>query len=272
MFRLEHRQNYEQYLLPGDIVFKYDYKHSDLSAKLIQFGQKINGSRDPTSVEYTHAGVYVGNKKYAEATHKTLGDLIASPTKGYFSVADELHIFRLKDREMAENLSNIMKIIVDDVPKEQKTGKTGSYSFTKALFSVLSAPRDSNKKLKGYLKSGYFAHAGIQPIKRGKHKDFFCSYLVSWAMQGAEARKTIDRFNQLNKEKIEFPDLSTVHEAERDQMLSQWAKGVIKKFGRQLEALIEIDLDAKTATPARLHDFIVENPQLFDIVGVVYTA
>lgn len=124
--------------------------------------------------------------------------------------------------------------------------------------------------MKGFLKAGYFANEGKQPIKRGKHKDFFCSYLVAWALQGAEARKTIDRFNELNEEKIQFPDLTNVPEAQQHEELSKWAKGVIKKFGTQLEDLIEIDLDAKTTSPARLHDFIAANPQLFEQVGIVY--
>ena len=108
-------------------------------------------------------------------------------------------------------------------------------------------------------------------MKNEKHRDFFCSYLVSWALQGAEASKAIAEFNKLNKEKITFPDLSKIPEEQQYKELGKWAKETIKKFGRQLEDLIDIDLDAKTTSPARLHDFIVTHPHLFEEVGVVYT-
>lgn len=105
-------EKYQNKLQPGDIFIKYEKNNPDLVAKVIQFGQKLRETRHPESVYYTHAGVYIGEGNVAEAGHTVFGDLYADHITCFWTLSDQVHIFRLKDETMARNLSDIAKTII----------------------------------------------------------------------------------------------------------------------------------------------------------------
>lgn len=267
-------RSYEK-LQPGDIVLKYEKQNPDIKGRIIQLGQKIRKNEQPESHFYIHAGIYLGSGRIAEATSSDLGDLIESYIHGprftFEEKSGELRIFRILDPKMAKEMAKIASSIVKFPFTVGEQKETGRYDLKKAIFSTLLNPGSPTKRLKQLLKAGFYATAGGDPIKGKKHKDFFCSYLVAWAMQGADAKRAIEAYNHSHDEKITLPNLRHIPVEDRHAKVKQWADEIIIKHGSELESLVAIDLDAKTCSPARLVDFMMKNRGLFEYIGRIYS-
>lgn len=283
MFKLSFDQNNPNCinsLQRGDIVLKYTPTGGDVVVRVIRAAQQFKNVTKEEACNYKHAGIYLGNGMVAEATFSLEGQLIRSSIYGsHFKIPqgkkNEVHFFRLKNKEMADDIANIAEQLTID-PEVAKKKSTGDYSFLGAFNSILDGKKPLSKRIEKTLRVGLYSFYNLQPKKSGKHKDFFCSYLAAWALQGAEAFRLLNVFNNIAKHKklppIEIPNLLAIPEMERHSAAKKWANQIVKEHGFRLAALLEIDLDAKTTTPAELFEFMANNPHLFEPVERIYST
>lgn len=263
----------EDFLQPGDIIMSYYPESSDAVALLIKAGQILETPVSKNSVNYVHAAIYLGNGKIAEA----IGD-----EKGVDLKINELKSERFKIKEGKCNEYRIFRSTNDTFRKEtarlaqqlnreeKSPGEVrGTYSYQNAFFSILKRTHLSEEALIHYMKAAHFAHTGEMPIDRHGPRNFHCSYLVSWVLQGAESLEVIARINNTleSTEKIEFPDLSKMTNVrERGDALEAWARKMVKTHEKKLRENLRLKNDAKTTTPQHLYKLFKDNPDLFEPV------
>lgn len=200
----------EKILKPGDIFFKKI--HPDNHNHVV-FGQKfqysfLSGNKDRDGFNFSHAALYLGNGKIAEATHSKgieedirILDLkdkrFALPRKGEMSL-NSYEIFRPKDAELGKEAAKVAGLIATPSARisdcsERRPPAALKYSITLAVSSIFHGAIFGHWAKERYIQQ-YYEYANLkEPASFLKPQDFFCSYLVGYCYQAAEAKDILHR-------------------------------------------------------------------------------
>lgn len=257
----------EKELIPGDILLSFYPKAYTWTHTLIKDVQWLIRYPYPEASNYIHVSLYLGEGKIAEAVRGKDGDLkINQLNHENFTIKEnstnEFHIFRFASKEMSLKVARLAKIIVKEKKPEGST--IGGYNFLSAALSPFSSKKFDSEGMKRFLKAGYFAYSQEPPFDRNGPRYFHCSTLIVFLFQAVEANDVIDRLNKKLKEEIKFPNL--IDSKTKGKDLSEWSKKIVNQHKKELNELIEMNLDAKASSPADTYCFLKSNSHLFQLV------
>lgn len=251
-------------LKPGDILFK-KLPHS--STNPVVLGQWFfsffkSGVRERESYKFSHALLYLGAGKFAEASpnhgqsevrifnmHDPKFRLDSSSEAQYL-------VARHHDSEIAENAAKIASQIAENAA-------TGSgdhnYEYIHALRSIYLSSDFGRFGRYRYFKQYYLDRHGEKPIDAIGHKNFFCSYLVGYSYQTAESRKVMPQI-------VADPDAAP---PKGSSAIASWFnRGIwthpkISTYWQAMTDKIKLKFDAKRITPQDFRDFITRERGIF---------
>lgn len=251
-------------LKPGDILFK---KQPYNSGNTVIFGQRLfshfkRGTQERESYKFSHALLYIGNGRFVEA----------SPNHG----KSEVRTFDIDDPKFALEMSSAVQYLVtrhEDPEIAQNAAEIASkiavnaaagsgdhnYGYLNALRSIYLSSDFGRFGRYRYYKQYYLDRQGEMPIDAIGHKNFFCTYLVGYAYQTAEARKVMPEI-------VSDPDAAPPKGSNPFfSWLNRgfWTHPKISTYWNAMTEKIKLLFDAKRVTPQDFRNFKAAKPDIF---------
>lgn len=249
-------------LKPGDILFK---KLPHDSKNTVVFGQwllspLLTGKQEREAYKYSHAMIYLGDGKFAEAT----------PNHG----KSEVRTFDIKDPKFALESSSPIQYVVarhKDADLARQAAEIAStiaqncacssgihdYDYVDALRSIYLPSNFGLFARYRYNKQFYLDRRGEPPTEFFGTKDFFCTYFVGYSYQTAESRKVMPQIQEPDDAPIKgsnvfYPLIRALWGFPR--VIWNWAS---------MSEKVELQFDAKRLTPEDFRNFMVTHPGIF---------
>ncbi len=252
-----------QKLKPGDIIFKKQPRESKNVVVLGQwlFNPLIGGQKERESYKYSHAAIYLGNGKAAEAVpHQKGAEVrILDLDDPGFALKDgaEYLVSRCKDEALAETAAEIGKKTAQDVgPTDGRHPNETVFKYTKlqAMRSIWHPSSFGPFARYRYLKQYHDDHTNLLPKDFIHLKSFFCSYFVGYCFQTAESRRIMPEI--LGESDAPPNGITPVDKA---IFRGLWARLRRIQTWNQMSEKVQLQYDAKRLTPQDLRNFIIGN-------------
>jgi len=263
-------------LKPGDLLFRKISPENHNSIVTVQtfFKPLIFNKKDREGNTYSHVALYLGDGRIAEA---------AWPT----GRGDEIRILRLEDERFSLSYGNKNTYLVtrctDSILAQKATEVAARVAYplpplnmdqkqkTPFRYTILQAARSMwHPHFFGpmgkyrYLKQYIDYKRQTTPVDFMHPKKFFCSYLVGYSYQVAEAMKMLPSILGEN-------DRPPKGFTQFDHALFRglWARLRRWQHYFKLDNHVQMKFDAKRLSPQSFRTFIVRNPQLFKDVFLI---
>ncbi len=251
-------------LKPGDIFFK---KVHEEDSHPVVLGQSIayhfmSAPKEREGHKFSHAAVYLGNGRIAEASPHHDGCEVRSVSLDDPRFAlDAEHsnrylVCRFHDESLAREAAQVAESVAQPVVAAEAT--EFKYSKLQALRSIWHSASFGPFARYRYLKQYIDDHKGERPVDFMQKKGFFCSYFVGYCFQTAESRRTMPPI--LGDEDRPTQGWTTIGSA---VFRGLWAR--LRRLGHwnEMSEAVKLQFDAKRLTPQNLRNFTVAHPELF---------
>ncbi len=266
----------KQQLQPGDLIIKKIHEENHNSIVTAQKVQHffLSGNKEREGMHYSHVAMYVGDGKIAEAAWPSgnkdeiriigLEDKrFALPEEGDLK-RNEYLVVRMKDQDLAKRAVKVIKKIAtelnpnegDALPADQVT--TAKYSIKLAAKSLLFDRSFGLYAKYRYMKQYHDMKNGV-PMDFMKPQSFFCSYLIAYCLQVAEAKTVLPKL--MDKEDRPAQGYTSFGTA---LYRGIWARIKTWQNLYQLDKEVKIQLNAKRTSPQVFRNFVVNNPDMFE--------
>jgi len=261
----------ESRLQPGDILFKRQLAMQDHPVVLGQglarpllFSKRV----EREAYKYSHAAIYIGDGKIAEAVPHDSGDEIrilnlSDPRFALDSEHEAAYmVARPTDPTLGEEAAEAAKKVAEEVPPADQEQEVTTHRYTKwqALRSLYHPVNFGPYARYHYLKQYEDARHDRPPVEFTDEKNFFCSYLVGYAYQRAESCRVCPQMLGENDAPSEglVPVIGTPIRREA------WALLRRLQHYTEMDEKIKLKFHAKRLTPQDLANYVINNPQLFN--------
>ncbi len=247
-----------QKLKPGDILFK---KQPRESKNVVVLGQwmvnpLISGQKERESYKYSHAALYLGDGKVAEAVPNSKGSevrILDIDDPGFDLHGAEYLVSRSEDEELARTAAEIgMKTAQNAGPSSCPNETVFKYTRLQAMRSIWHPSFFGPFARYRYLKQYHDDHANLLPKDFIQLKSFFCSYFVGYCFQTAESRRIMPAI--LGENDAPPNGLTSVDSA---IFRGLWARLRRLQAWTPMSEKVQLQFDAKRLTPQDLRNFIV---------------
>lgn len=267
----------KQHLQPGDLIIKKIHEKNHNSIVTAQKVQHffLSGNKARKGMLYSHVAMSVGDGKIAEAAWPSgnkdeiriieLGDKrFALPEEGDLN-RNEYLVVRMKDQDLARRAVKVIKKIATELKPNEGEGlpadqvTTAKYSIKLAAKSLLFDRSFGLYAKYRYMKQYHDMKKNGVAMDFMKPQSFFCSYLIAYCLQVAEAKKVLPKL--VDKEDRPAEGYTSFGTAIYRGI---WARIKTWQNLYQLDKEVKIQLNAKRTSPQVFRNFVVNNPDMFE--------
>jgi hypothetical protein len=269
------------HLQPGDILFK---KMPEDTSHIVVLGQKliaplISGHQDREGYKYSHASIYLGDGKIAEAVPDHDGSDVRILDLKHPKIAldsdsplqnIQYMVARSSDPQLAKEAAEIALQVAQPAEIEGENGlKKTDFSYTKihALRSIWHPSGFGPYARERYFKQYYYDRHHLRPKDFMGLKSFFCSYFVGYCFQTAESRRIMPAI---------VPDEDTPVRGYTHfgtaLFREIWAKIRRLQLWKPMSEQVKYKFDAKRLTPQDFRNFMTNHPDLFKDIFLIRAA
>lgn len=254
-------------LKPGDVLFK---KMPDDSSHIVALGQRIVRvivGEEREAYKYSHAAIYLGNGKIAEATPAHGCDVrITDLTHSKFALKEgsgiQYIVARCADSRLAKQAADVAKKVAGEVKscgvQEGSQCTPHKYSNINAGRSIYHSQWFGPFARHRYIKQYIDDSKKEMPVDFIARKKFFCSYFVGYCYQTAESRKVIPEILGADDEPLKAH--TTFGKAISRGI---WARLRRYQTWNQMSEKVKMQYDAAWLTPQDLRNFMRGHRELF---------
>lgn len=266
----------EQQLQPGDLIFKkiHEENHNSIvTAQKVQYAL-LSGNKDRAGMHYSHVVMCVGDGKIAEAAWPSgKGDEIriikledtrfALPETGDLS-RNEYLVVRMTDQALAQKAIKVAKKIATELEPEDTDSQADQttpirYSIPLAAKALLFDRSFGLYAKYRYMKQYHDSKKDGVPMDFMNPQDFFCSYLIAYCLQVAEAKRILPKV--ISAEDLPSEGFTSFGTA---IFRGIWARIKTWQNFSLLDKEVKIQLNAKRTSPQVFRNFVVNNPDMFE--------
>ena len=258
-----------QKLKPGDILFKKLHESNSHIVSTAQwlFRPLTFGIKEREAYKFTHAAIYIGDGKIAEAVPHFSGSEVRilplddprfaldSDCKNTYLVA------RPHDETLGWEAAEIAAGIAEEAgPPDDQYPKETPFKYDKiqAARSIWHPSNFGPFARYRYLKQYIDDHRKQLPRDFLALKTFFCSYFVGYCYQTAESRRIMPKLLGAN----DGPPMGLTR-LDTAVFRGLWARLRKIQVWGQMSKHVKMQFDAKRLTPQGLRNFMIRNPGQF---------